>query len=310
MKNSVSIVIPVYNAEASIFALVDALVGSLKMPLEIVLVNDGSQDASDRECLRASKAHPAIVTYLSLSKNSGEHNAVMGGLHYVTGDYIVIMDDDFQNPPSEVNRMVAAAIKGNYDVVYSFYEKKWHHFFRNIGSKFNNIVANRMLKKPSDLYLSSFKVISFFVAKEIIKYESPFPYIDGLILRMTSNIGTLKVAHEPRREGRSNYTLTKLIRLWLSMFTNFSILPLRIATILGGAVGVVGLFFAAYSVYERFNNPNLPLGWTTLMVVVCLFSSAQLISIGLLGEYLGRVFMSLNKAPQFTVRHAYLRQKD
>ncbi|MDA1353519.1 MAG: glycosyltransferase family 2 protein [bacterium] len=308
LAKTISIVIPVYNGQASIFRLVSELVAALPSPLEIVLVNDCSPDDSKAECIRTHEAYSNVVTFIDLARNSGEHNAVMAGLHFVSGDFAVIMDDDFQNPPSEVIKMVKMAIHEQLDVVYSYYDKKRHHILRNLGSWFNDKVANVMLKKPSGLYLSSFKVMSRFVVDEIIKYDHPYPYIDGLILRVTSNIGKIRVEHNQRQEGKSNYTLVKLLRLWLNMFTNFSILPLRMAIVLGALTGLFGLGLSGYAIYEKIMNPNLPLGWAALMVVVCLFASVQLISMGLLGEYVGRLFLSMNKSPQFTIRHRYLRQ--
>ncbi|OGU39000.1 MAG: glycosyl transferase family 2, partial [Ignavibacteria bacterium GWA2_36_19] len=227
-KLGLTIVIPVYNSEDSLSRLTDHLVNSLSgdYKLEIILVNDCSNDNSEKICIALYEKYNSIVKFYSLSKNVGEHNAVMAGLNYTTGDFIVIMDDDFQNPISEVIKLVEYAKEQSYDVVYTYYDRKQHHFLRNLGSKFNDKVANVMLKKPKDLYLSSFKLISKFLVKEIIKYDLPFPYIDGLILRTTNNIGKIQVHHQERNVGKSGYTLTKLVSLWLNMFTNFSILPL------------------------------------------------------------------------------------
>jgi len=227
----ISIVIPVYNSENSIGPLVNKLVNEL-VPLfetEIILVNDQSKDHSHKVCLALYEQYRKVVKYYPLAKNVGEHNAVMAGLNQTKGDYAVIMDDDFQNPVSEVIKLITYAVDYEYDVIYTWYEKKQHSLFRNMGSTFNNWVANVMLKKPKDLYLSSFKLMNRYLVNEIILYDLPYPYIDGLILRTTSNIGKLQVMHEKRADGRSNYTLVKLARLWMNMFTNFSILPLRIA---------------------------------------------------------------------------------
>lgn len=307
-NNSVlSIVIPVYNSKDSIEQLVDELVKNLPViPLpEIVLVNDDSRDNSEEICIGLHKKYNEIVTFISLSRNVGEHNAVMAGLNHTTGDYVVIMDDDFQNPISEVIKMVNFIKDSDYDVVYSYYAKKKHSFYRNWGSEFNNRVANVMLKKPKDLYLSSFKVINKFTVNEIIKYTDPFPYIDGLILRVTSRIGKIKVDHHERASGQSGYTLKKLILLWLNMFVNFSILPLRVSVIFGFIFAAIGFIFGIKTIIEKLLNPDIPQGYPTLIVVVSIFAGIQLISIGMVGEYLGRVFLSQNKKPQYTVRKRY-----
>lgn len=303
----VSIAIPVYNSENSIARVVEELTGTLTehYELEIVLVNDCSRDNSEKVCVDIFNKYPNIVKFYSLSKNVGEHNAVMAALNHVTGEYVVIMDDDFQNPITEVVKLFEHIVAHDYDVVYTYYDKKHHSFFRNLGSKINDKVANIMLRKPKNLYLSSFKALNQFTVKEIIKYNLPFPYIDGLILRTTSNIGTLKVLHQKRETGKSGYTLRKLIRLWLNMFTNFSILPLRISVVLGFIFAVFGFGLGVYAVVDKMLHPELPMGYTTLAVLIAIFGGIQLIAIGLVGEYLGRVFLSQNKQPQYSVRKAF-----
>lgn len=309
-KNSsiiLSILIPVYNSEKTIDRLVEGLIKDLGplYILEIILVNDNSIDHSEEVCTSLFEKYKKTVKFYSLSKNVGEHNAVMAGLNRTTGDYVVIMDDDFQNPISEVVKLVDTAIDNEYDVVYSFYEEKKHSLFRNCGSWFNNKVANLMLKKPKDLYLSSFKVLNKFLAKEIIKYQAPFPYIDGLILQTTDNIGKVKVEHSAREEGRSGYTLKKLLSLWLNMFTNFSILPLRISVILGLIFASIGLLLGVSTAIEKFLNPNVPLGFASLFVSISIFGGIQLIMLGMVGEYIGRIFLSLNKKPQYTIKKTF-----
>jgi undecaprenyl-phosphate 4-deoxy-4-formamido-L-arabinose transferase len=303
----VSVVIPVYNSEHTIGKVVERLIDalSLEYDLEIVLVNDASPDLSERACIAIYEKYPDNVKFYSLAKNVGEHNAVMAGLNHTGGDYVVIMDDDFQNPISEVTKLFEYIKNNDYDVVYTYYEKKQHSFFRNLGSRFNDKVANLMLQKPSQLYLSSFKVLNRFVVDEIIKYDLPFPYIDGLVLRTTSKIGQLKVLHEKRVEGKSNYTFRKLVQLWMNMFTNFSILPLRVATFLGFIFALFGFGLGVYAVIDKILNPTLPMGYTTTVVLISLFAGIQLIAIGIVGEYLGRIFLSQNKAPQYSIRKKY-----
>jgi undecaprenyl-phosphate 4-deoxy-4-formamido-L-arabinose transferase len=211
------------------------------------------------------------------------------------------MDDDLQNPPSEVRRLVAE-IEAGYDVVYSRYERKQHHWFRNFGSKLNDRVANVMLNKPKNLYLSSFKAVSRFVVDELVKFDGPFPYIDGLILRTTRNIKVVTVEHQARAVGTSGYTLTKLVKLWVNMFTSFSILPLRVATALGLAVAGLGVVLSMVFAIERLRHPELPLGWASLVISVLLLAGVQLFALGMLGEYLGRLFLKVGGEPQFVVR--------
>jgi len=302
-----SIVIPVYNGALSIGRLVDELITRLSpvFNIEIVLVNDCSPDNSEEVCIGITKKHPEFVSFYSLAMNVGEHNTVMAGLNKATGDYAIIMDDDFQNPVSEVIKLIDYMINSNYDVVYTYYEEKKHSIFRNLGSQFNDRVANIMLKKPKNLYMSSFKIINRFLIDEVIKYNLPYPYLDGLILRSTSNIGKIKVSHTERQIGKSNYTLKKLISLWMNMFTNFSILPLRISVILGFIFSFIGFLISVDAVIEKIYNPNVPQGYTFVVIIISFYAGIQLIAIGMVGEYLGRIFMAHNKKPQYSIRKSF-----
>ncbi len=299
---TISIIIPVYNGADTIEALVSNLFDELpEEKLEIILVNDGSIDESRHICLTIQEQYNERVVFIDLSRNFGEHNAVLAGLKYAQGDAAVIMDDDFQNPPSEV-RLLTDKLDQGYDVVYGVYERKHHSLFRNLGSWFNGVMATLLLKKPKDLYLCSFKALNRFVIDQITQYTHPYPYIDGLIFRVTTRVGKVPVKHSPRASGSSNYSLTKLIRLWLNMFTNFSILPLRIATIVGCATVLFGIVIASLAVYWAFTDPGAPKGWPTLVCALVIFSGVQLLFLGVIGEYLGRLFLGQNGAPQFVVR--------
>jgi glycosyltransferase involved in cell wall biosynthesis len=305
----ISIIIPVFRGAESIGPLVDSLIESLRphFSFEIILVNDCSPDDSERVCIELHEKYKSIIKFYSLAKNVGEHNAVMAGLNNATGEWAVIMDDDFQNPVSEVINLATFAVANTYDAVYTYYDKKKHSLLRNIGSRFNDKVASIMLKKPKDLYLSSFKAVNRFLIDEIIKYELPFPYIDGLILRTTSNIGRLHVRHGERLRGKSGYTFRKLVSLWLTSFTNFSVIPLRISTTVGFAFAVLGFIVGIEMVIEKIMEPSLPVGYALLVFLITVFAGTQLIAIGMVGEYIGRMFLCQNKKPQYSIRKAYER---
>ena len=308
---TISIVVPVYNGAATLPRLIEDLDKLLRPEnrLELVLVNDGSTlDNSDEVCETAAREHDWIL-YLELSKNFGEHNAVMAGLNYCTGDFVVIIDDDLQNPPHEVVRLVDELDRGGYDVVFSYYKKKRHSIYRNLGSAFNDLVASYVLKKPRGLYLSSFKAMRRSLVQQVTKYDGPFPYIDGLILRNTSCFGRIEVEHNSREFGRSNYSPVKLVGLWMNMFTNFSILPLRVASFIGLILTCLSGVAAIAVIIERITSPELVSGWASIIVAILFMSSVQLLAIGLMGEYLGRVLLKLNKIPQFVVRRS-IRNKE
>lgn len=301
---SLSIVVPVYNGARTIGALIDALAG-LQIPggHEVVLVNDGSPDDSEAVCRKLAERSDLSITFVNLSRNFGEHNAVMAGLSFARGDYVITMDDDLQNPPEEVARLVGYTKEQKLDVVYTRYRTKQHALWRNLGSRFANWAANLVLEKPKDLYLSSFRCFSAFVVENVLRYQGPYPYVDGLILQVTRNVGSLEVLHLPRADGRSNYTLRRLVRLWLNMFVNFSVIPLRASTLIGFLTSILGIAWAVETVLEALTG-RPPEGWASLMVAVLLLSGLQLMLLGIVGEYLGRVFLTANRKPQYIVRDA------
>ncbi len=304
---SVSIVIPVYNSEKTISPLVDALFAELSAlyRLEIVLVNDGSKDRSDEVCQSLFAKYPQQLRYFLLAKNVGEHAAVLAGLNHTSGDYVLIMDDDFQNPVSEVSKLVEAISTQQKDVVYTWSEHSSYSFFRRMGSRLNDRMACWMLDKPKKLYLSSFKIMNRFLVDEIIKYDLPFPYIDGLILRTTDSIASVKVASDSRREGKSGYTFGKLLSLWSNMFLNFSLIPLRLVIVIGFISAFLGFLFGIFTIIEKIMYPDLPAGYSTIITLISFFSGLILIGIGVLGEYIGRVFQSQSKKPQYTIRKRF-----
>lgn len=299
---ALSVVVPVYRGADTIGTLVDALAG-LDIPggIEVILVNDGSPDNSGEVCRELATRRDIAVTFVNLARNFGEHNAVMAGFHYVRGAYVITMDDDLQNPPSEVKRLYEHTRDNGYDVVYTRYKDKRHAAWRNIGSRFANWIADVLLDKPRGLYLSSFRCVSAFVVENVIRYEGPFPYIDGLIMQVTQKVGSLEVEHLPRAQGRSNYTIRRLVRLWMNLFFNFSIMPLRLSVLLGFIMSGLGVLGAVITIIEAILR-RPPEGWASLMVAVLLLSGIQLILIGVVGEYLGRVFLTANRKPQYLVR--------
>ncbi len=211
------------------------------------------------------------------------------------------MDDDLQNPPEEVERLLAFAQRSGKEAIYTYYDDKRHALWRNLGSRFANRVADFVLDKPKGLYLSSFRCMSAFVVREITRYQGPFPYIDGLILQVTHDIDRLLVRHLPRAVGRSNYTLRRLLRLWTSMFVNFSVMPLRLSTLTGFVLSLLGAIGGAMAVAEAvFSSP--PPGWASLFAAVLLLSGVQLMILGIVGEYLGRLYLTANGKPQAVVK--------
>ena len=305
-----SIVVPVYRGAATVAMLVEALAAlTPEGGMEVILVNDGSPDNSGEVC-RAVAASPPLtaagtplpVVYIEHARNYGEHNAVMTGLRHARGRYVITMDDDLQNPPEEVTKLYDHARLGNWDVVYTRYASKKHAPWRNLGSQFANKVADWLLDKPKGLYLSSFRCMSALVVRSVTRYRGPYPYVDGLIMEVTQRIDSIEVRHLPRAEGRSNYTVKRLIRLWLNLATSFSLAPLRMAILAGIAMASLGLAGAAFTIFEAMFSRETPTGWASTMTVILLLTGIQSMILGVMGEYIGRTFLSANGKPQGTVR--------
>ena len=300
---ALSFVIPLYRSAETIGAVVRAI-EELKIEggHEIVLVNDGSPDRTAEVCRDLVQGARVPITYVEHARNFGEHNAVLTGWRHARGAHLVNLDDDGQNPPAEAVRLWQHAKKEGLDIVFGHYAVKQHSVWRNFGSWFTNRMTDWALDKPPGFYLSSFRCVSAFVAKQVIGYAGPYPYIDGLLLQVTQRIGSIDVRHEARVAGESTYTLRRLVRLWLSAWINFSVLPLRVATVLGLIIAAVGLAALGAVAWLWWRNEGPATGWGWLMAAMLIFSGTQLVLLGLIGEYVGRMFLAVNQRPQSVVR--------
>ena len=304
-----SIVIPVYNSEKTIEKVVNEIeiaVSKLnsKFELEIILVNDYSKDNSLEVCKNICK-HKSFVKLIGFSKNFGQHNALMAGIKIASGDYIISMDDDLQTPPNEMGKLIDELEKNNYDAVFAKYKTQNKSIFRIFGSFINDKMANILVDKPKNITTSSYFIIKKYIANEIIKYDNAYPYIGGLIFRATQNVGNVLIQHKERKIGKSNYTLKKLLQLWFNGFTNFSVKPLRVSSIFGLFLSITGFIYLLIIIIRKIINPGVPAGWTSIIAAIIFFGGVQLLSIGLLGEYIGRVFLSINKKPQYVIKEFY-----
>lgn len=303
MKPALSLVIPLYRSCGSVDALVSRLEGlQVGASWEVVFVDDGSPDDTVdrlRQRLRGSPLHGLLVCH---GRNYGEHNAVLTGYRHSRGDYVLNFDDDLQNPPEEGLRLWQEARRRQLDVVYGDYRTKQHAGWRNIGSRFANRTANSLLDLPDRLYLSSFRCVSGPVAHKVAEYQGPYPYIDGLLSQYTRAIGSLKVQHDSRQAGESGYNLRRLIRLWLNIFTSFSVMPLRIVSLLGFALAIMGLLLVIALLVSTYVETRTTPGWLSIISAILLFGGIQSLILGLIGEYVGRILLTVSGKPQSFVR--------
>jgi glycosyltransferase involved in cell wall biosynthesis len=300
---ALSFVIPLYNSASTIAVLVHQIEDlSIEGGHEIVLVDDGSCDGTAEVCRGLLNTSRVPITFVGHARNFGEHNAVLTGWRHARGAHIVNLDDDGQNPPAEAVRLWQRAKSSGLDVVFGHYVVKQHSLWRNVGSWFTNRITDWALDKPKGFYLSSFRCVSSFVTQRVIEYSGPYPYIDGLLLQVTQRIDSISVRHDIRRSGTSGYTLRRLLRLWLSAWLNFSLLPLRVVTFIGLMTATAGLVAFGLVVWLWLMNQGPEHGWGWLMAALLVFSGTQLVMLGLIGEYLGRMFLTVNQRPQAVVR--------
>ena len=313
MKKLISIVIPCYRSETMIAGVVEDIEKEMKQleehyRYEIILVNDSSPDGTFEEIRRLCQ-EKAYITGVNLARNFGQHAALMAGFRQMKGNYLVCMDDDGQTPASSIGELIRGLEEGR-DVVYAKYEHKHHNAFRNFGSRVNDWMLCFMLGKPKDLYISSFFAAKRFIVDEMLRYQNAFPYVIGLVLRATKNIGNVTVEHHDRRAGESGYTLGKLFSLWFNGFTSFSEKPLRIATMAGVGCAALGFLYGLYTVIKKLVNPLVPVGFSSLMAAIMFIGGMLMLMLGLIGEYVGRMYICMNNAPQYVIREIVKNEDD
>ncbi|MFG6087465.1 glycosyltransferase family 2 protein [Stenotrophomonas indicatrix] len=304
MNPEISVVIPVYGSASILPTLVQKLEQSLRAVVgadgfEAVLVHDHGPDNS-WEVLKALAADRPWLKGINLRRNAGQHNAVMAGFAHARGRYIITMDDDLQHDPNDIPRIVEA-LEAGADLVYVRFEARQHALWKRLGSRFNDWVASRLLNKPTGLYLSPFRGIRREVCQTALGYRGPFVYVDGLLLQSTSNFSSITARHHLRQDGKSGYSLRKSIALWMQMATSFSIVPLRFVSLAGIAASGASFLFALIVVARKLMNPDLAVGWSSLIVAILFMGGLQLLALGAIGEYTGRILLNVNNRPQFVV---------
>lgn len=308
---TVSFVIPCYCSEKTIGSVVDeierTMPGLSQYDYEIILVNDCSPD-NTFPVISSMAENDGHITAVDLTRNFGQHGALMAGFHHCRGDIVVCLDDDGQTPADEVGKLLSKLEEG-YDVVYASYEHKQHSKFRNWGTRINNKMTEIMLGKPKDLSIPSYLAAKRFIIDEMLNYKHCFPYVDGLVLRSTRRICNVPVNHRQRQQGESGYTIGKLLSLWMNGFTSFSVKPLRLATYAGVLTAFLGFIYALVIVIKYFIDSSVPVGWSSTMALQLVLGGIILVVLGLIGEYVGRIYMCINASPQFVERQV-VKKKD
>lgn len=303
-----SIIIPCYRSSATIRKVVEMTMQELdklnKREYEFVLVDDCSPDGGETVAalLGLVRDYPCVKV-VELARNAGQHNAVLAGLNHADGDAFIAMDDDMQTHPSQLPYLFEEFEKG-YDIVYGYYPQKKHSRFRNFGSYINYLSLRILLRKPKDLRTSSFWIIRRFVRDYAIEYKSAYTHLQGLFLRTTRNISSVPIQHFEREVGTSNYTFSKLVKLW-SNIIGFSIVPLQLAVYTGFIFSVLGILGAVGVVILKIVRPYTYIGWPSMMAAICFFSGINLLFMGMVGEYVGRIFQGMSRNPQYVVRSVH-----
>lgn len=301
-----SFVIPCYGSERTLEGVVSELkqvVGQKpQTEYEVVLVCDHSPDGVWDVIERLHREDPGHVKGVLLSRNFGQHAALMAGYARTDGDYVVSLDDDGQTPVEAVWSLVDALEMRCFDVAYGSYAEKKHNVFRNLGSRVNDWMASWLLDKPKSLKVTSYFAARRFVIDEMLRYNQAFPYVIGLVLRITRNVCNVPVEHRARREGQSGYTFVKLFALWMNGFTAFSVKPLRVASFCGMLCAIGGFALGIWAVLNKLVfNPDAPLGYSSLMSALLFIGGMLMMILGLVGEYVGRIYICMSRSPQYVI---------
>ena len=300
----VSFVNPCYRSEGTLPGVVKDIDDTMALAgitsYEIIMVNEASPDDTWKTIQDLTESG-SRRTGIDFARNFGQHSALMAGIRASAGEIIVCLDDDGQTPPSEAPRLIEA-LENGADAAYARYDHKKHSAFRNLGTWLNETMARIMIGKPKDLYVSSYFAIRRYVADEVVRYENPYPYLIGLVLRATSRIVNVPVEHRERESGSSGYTFGRLISLWMNGFTSFSVMPLRLSTWAGFILAAAGFLYGLYTFIKKLVNPAVPAGFSALMCMIVFIGGMIMLILGLAGEYIGRTYISVNRSPQYVVR--------
>ena len=302
-----SFVIPCYRSEKTIRLVINEIIQTVSRrsgyDYEIICINDCSPDNVYLVLLELAKNNTKIKV-VNLVKNMGKHCAVMAGYSYVRGQFIVNLDDDFQSPVDKLWELLDLVEADKCDIATAEYTIKQEALWKRMGSNFNQFVSEILLDKPKGLRFENFSVSKRFVVDEIVKYKNPFPYLEGLLLRITNRVIAVKMGERMRADdNRTGFTFWKSLSLFANGFTNFSVKPLRFSLLIGTSFAFLGFLYGIYVIFSKLLHPNIPMGWSSTMAVLLFSSGIIMCLLGIIGEYVGRIFICINAAPQYVIRN-------
>lgn len=299
-----SFVIPCYGSENTIEDVVLEIKEKVKekkeYDYEIVLVNDHSYDNVWDKIQKICKKDKNVIG-LNFAKNMNKPGAVMAGLRHITGDIVILLDDDGQCPINGLWSLLKPILEG-HDISVAKYPVKKQSKFKNFGSAVNKKMAEIIIDKPKNIYFNNYSAMKAYVAKEMTNYTNPYPYLEGLMLSVTKDIVNVEIEERERFNGKTNFTLKKMLSLWFNGFTSFSVKPLRISTYIGFIIAILGFLYGAYTIINKILNPEVLLGYSSIMAAILFIGGIIMIMLGLIGEYVGRIYISLNNSPQYVIK--------
>ena len=304
----ISFVIPCYKSSKTIGPVTEEIVKTVKerakeFDYEILAVNDHSPDDTWKVLVELAEKDPKFKA-INLAKNMNRPGAVMAGLSQATGDYVIMMDDDGQCPMDELWKLIAPLEEG-HDVAMAKYTEYKQSAFKSFGTIFNRKMTEIIMDKPKDLDFTNFIAMKKYICDEIIKYKNPYPYFTGLLLRTTSDLVNVKMEERSRLAGSTNFTFGKMVSLWMNGFTAFLVKPLRIATILGFISAAIGFIYGLVIIIMKIANPDsISDGYSSIMAIILLIGGIIMLMLGLIGEYIGRIYISINNSPQYVIKEA------
>ena len=300
----ISFVIPCYRSENTIEDVIDEIrevvASNHNFDYEIIAVNDCSPD-NVLGRLKTIARENKRVKIINLAKNMNRPGAVMAGLNNVSGDYVVIMDDDGQCPMDKFWDLFKPIEEG-HDVSIAKYPTRKQSLFKNFGTFVNKKMTEFILNRPKEMEFTNFMLMKAYIVKEIIKYDNPYPYYTGLLLRTTSDIVNVEMEQRERFAGDSTFTFFKMLGMWVNGLTAFSIKPLRISSLIGSICAVGGFIFGIVTIVRKIVSTNISVGWSSTISIMLFIGGLIMLMLGMIGEYLGRIYISLNKSPQYVIK--------